>query len=104
MATHSVSQPAADRVADCLSPDARDVLYGLASWCRCAASPVAHDGLDRPQICQTRRAAPGDILIIATFAAYNELELAKHEPELIYVDSQNRITRRGHKIPVQAAA
>ena len=51
-----------------------------------------------------RRAAPGDILIIATFAVYNELELTKYEPELIYVDSQNRITRRGHKIPVQAAA
>ena len=51
-----------------------------------------------------RRAAPGDILIIATFAVYNEVELAKHEPELIYVDSQNRIVRRGHKIPVQAAA
>ena len=51
-----------------------------------------------------RRAAPGDILIIATFAVYNEVELAKYEPALIYVDSQNRITRRGHKIPVQAAA
>jgi aspartate 1-decarboxylase len=51
-----------------------------------------------------RRAAPGDILIIATFAVYNEVELAKYEPSLIYVDSQNRITRRGHKIPVQAAA
>ena len=51
-----------------------------------------------------RRAAPGDILIIATFATYNEIELAKYEPELIYVDSQNRIIRRGHKIPVQAAA
>ena len=47
---------------------------------------------------------PGDILIIATFAVYNEIELAKYEPDLIYVDSQNRITRRGHKIPVQAAA
>ncbi len=51
-----------------------------------------------------RRAAPGDILIIATFASYSEVELAKHEPSLIYVDSQNRIVRRGHKIPVQAAA
>ncbi len=51
-----------------------------------------------------RRAAPGDILIIATFAAYSEVELARHEPDLIYVDSQNRIVRRGHKIPVQAAA
>jgi aspartate 1-decarboxylase len=51
-----------------------------------------------------RRAAPGDILIIATFAIYNEVELTKYEPELIYVDSQNRITRRGHRIPVQAVA
>jgi len=51
-----------------------------------------------------RRAAPGDIMIIATFAIYNEIELAKHEPALIYVDSQNRITRIGHKIPTQAAA
>ena len=51
-----------------------------------------------------RRAAPGDILIIASFAVYNEVELAKHEPELIYVDSQNRIARRGHMIPAQAAA
>ena len=51
-----------------------------------------------------RRAAPGDILIIATFAVYNEIELAKYEPELIYADAQNRIARRGHKIPTQAAA
>jgi aspartate 1-decarboxylase len=51
-----------------------------------------------------RRAAPGDILIIATFAVYNEIELAKYEPDLIYVDSQNRITRHGHRIPTQAAA
>lgn len=51
-----------------------------------------------------RRAAPGDILIIATFASYTEAELSKYEPSLIYVDSQNRIVRTGHKIPVQVAA
>ena len=51
-----------------------------------------------------RRAAPGDLLIIATFAVYNEVELAKHEPALVYADAQNRIVRRGHKSPVQAAA
>ena len=51
-----------------------------------------------------RRAAPGDILIIATFAVYNEVELAKYSPELIYVDSQNRIARRSHSIPTQVAA
>lgn len=51
-----------------------------------------------------RRAAPGDILIIATFAIYSEAELAKHSPELIYADANNRIARRGHAIPTQAAA
>jgi len=51
-----------------------------------------------------RRAAPGDILIIATFAVYNEVELARHEPTLVYVDSQNRIVSQRRKIPVQAAA
>lgn len=51
-----------------------------------------------------RKAAPGDLLIIATFAAYNEVELAKFEPDLVYVDARNRITHRSRCIPVQAAA
>lgn len=50
-----------------------------------------------------RRAAPGDILIIATFGVYDECELAEHQPSLIYVDSQNRIVRRAGSIPVQKA-
>ena len=51
-----------------------------------------------------RRAAPGDILIIASFAEYNEIELAKYAPRLIYVDTQNRIVRTAGTIPTQAAA
>ena len=51
-----------------------------------------------------RKAAPGDLLIIATFAMYNEVELAKFEPDLIYVDARNRITHRSRSIPTQAAA
>jgi aspartate 1-decarboxylase len=51
-----------------------------------------------------RRAAPGDILIIASFAAYSEAEVARHAPALVYVDSQNRITRQSRTIPIQAAA
>ena len=50
-----------------------------------------------------RNAAPGDILIIASFASYDEAELACHQPALIYVDAQNRIVRTGHAIPTQAA-
>lgn len=50
-----------------------------------------------------RLAAPGDILIIAAFATYTELELQRYEPRLVYVDAGNRIAnRRGH-IPVQMA-
>lgn len=51
-----------------------------------------------------RRAAPGDILIIASFAVYSEAELATHKPALIYVDAQNRILRVGHAIAVQDTA
>lgn len=51
-----------------------------------------------------RKAAPGDLLIIATFASYTEIELAKYEPDLVYVDAKNRITHHSRKIPTQAAA
>jgi aspartate 1-decarboxylase len=50
-----------------------------------------------------RKAAVGDILIIATFASYTELELAKYEPKLVYVDDKNRVKRVGSEIPAQAA-
>lgn len=51
-----------------------------------------------------RLAAPGDLLIIAAFSSYNELEVQRHEPRLVYVDGKNRIiNQRGH-IPVQMAA
>ncbi len=50
-----------------------------------------------------RRAAPGDLLIIASFAEYDEAEIAKHAPSLIYADAQNRIARTGNSIPTQVA-
>jgi len=49
------------------------------------------------------KAKPGDIIIIATYAMYNELELQKFHPQLVYVDADNRIARMGHEIPVQVA-
>ncbi|MDX9995586.1 MAG: aspartate 1-decarboxylase [Rhodocyclaceae bacterium] len=51
-----------------------------------------------------RLAAPGDLLIICTYAAFSEVELARHEPDLIYVDARNRISHRSDSIPMQAAA
>lgn len=50
-----------------------------------------------------RRAAVGDILIIACYSSYSEMELQKHEPKLVYVDGRNRVVRKGNAIPVQMA-
>lgn len=49
------------------------------------------------------KADPGDIVIIATYAGYNELELARYAPNLIYVDADNRIRETKTSIPMQAA-
>ena len=49
------------------------------------------------------KANPGDLVIIATYAVYNELELARYVPELVYVDADNRIMDTRQAIPVQAA-
>jgi aspartate 1-decarboxylase len=49
------------------------------------------------------KANPGDLVIIATYATYNEIELARYAPELVYVDQDNRIMDTRHAIPVQAA-
>lgn len=50
-----------------------------------------------------RRAAVGDVLIIASYATYTEMELSAYAPRLVYVDSANRIVRIGDRIPAQAA-
>ncbi|MGH8583909.1 MAG: aspartate 1-decarboxylase [Gammaproteobacteria bacterium] len=49
------------------------------------------------------RASPGQRVIICSYAALSPEELRCHKPTLIYVDRNNRITRIGSKIPVQAA-
>jgi aspartate 1-decarboxylase len=49
------------------------------------------------------KAAPGDIMIIASYAIYNELELQKFSPQLVYVDEKNRIQSQRNAIPAQAA-
>lgn len=49
------------------------------------------------------KASVGDVLIIATYAVYNEIELTRYQPKLVYVDADNRIQRIGSDIPAQAA-
>ena len=50
-----------------------------------------------------RKAAPGDVLIIATYAVYNEMELQRYKPEKVYVDSRNRIRTDQGQVPAQSA-
>jgi aspartate 1-decarboxylase len=50
-----------------------------------------------------RKAEPGHLLIIASYASYTEIELEKFKPQLVYVDDQNRIINQRNNIPVQAA-
>ena len=50
-----------------------------------------------------RKAHPGDLLIIATYASYNEIELEKFKPQLVYVNAGNQMVDQRRDIPVQAA-
>ena len=49
------------------------------------------------------KAHPKDIIIIAAYANYSEMELQAFRPKLIYVDECNNIVDQRHQIPAQAA-
>jgi L-aspartate-alpha-decarboxylase len=44
-------------------------------------------------------AREGDTLIVASFAQFDENELKKHKPTLVYVDENNKITKIKPEIP-----
>lgn len=49
---------------------------------------------------------PGDLVIICSYATYDEAEAREHRPELVFVDADNRIARREapeSALPVPAA-
>ena len=49
-----------------------------------------------------RRAAVGDLLIIAAFAQVPEADVATHRPQLVFVDDQNLQTALRDHVPTQA--
>ena len=51
-----------------------------------------------------RRAAVGDLIIIAAFAQVAEAQVSGFEPKLVFVDGNNRIQDQRSHIPVQVAA
>ena len=62
-----------------------------------------HSGIISVNGAAAHKADPNDIVIIASFAIYNEIELNKYSPQLVYVDENNRIQSQRNAIPVQAA-
>ena len=60
-----------------------------------------HSGIISVNGAAARLAAPGDILIICAYAAFNEQELLGFKPRLIYLNTDNGIERTGDSIPVQ---
>ncbi len=50
-----------------------------------------------------RLATRGDCLIICSYVGLEQNEMANFKPILIYLDSENKITRSSHSIPVQVA-
>lgn len=48
-----------------------------------------------------RRAAAGDLIIIAAFAQVHEDRVPAHEPKLVFVDAQNRVVGTRDHVPVQ---
>jgi len=50
-----------------------------------------------------RKAAPGDLLIIAAYTIFDEVELLAFEPTLVFVDAANRIVEQRSAVPIQTA-
>jgi aspartate 1-decarboxylase len=50
------------------------------------------------------KARRGDLLIIAAYAIYTEAEIAKYQPDLVFVDANNAIKEKRATVQVQKAA
>ena len=62
-----------------------------------------HSGIISVNGAAAHKAQPNDIMIIASYANYSELEVQTLHPKLVYVDSDNRIQSQRNHIPAQAA-
>ncbi|PPC86215.1 MAG: aspartate 1-decarboxylase [Methylotenera sp.] len=62
-----------------------------------------HSGIISVNGAAAHKAHPKDIIIIASYAHYTSAELQQYVPQLVYVDSNNRISNQTNAIPAQAA-
>jgi aspartate 1-decarboxylase len=62
-----------------------------------------HSGVISINGAAAHKAHPKDIIIIASYAHYTVQDLQQYAPQLVYVDSNNRIQTQRNHIPAQAA-
>ncbi|RMH60787.1 MAG: aspartate 1-decarboxylase [Zetaproteobacteria bacterium] len=75
-------------------------IYNLANGARFTtyAIPAPRDsGIISVNGAAAHKAAPGDLLIICTYAAMDASEVVQFHPTLVYVDGNNRITHTSHE-------
>ena len=68
-------------------------IYNISSGARFATYAIRGEpgsGELRINGAAAHLARPGDLVIVATYATYQEAELAAHRPRLVYVDDSNR--------------
>lgn len=68
-----------------------------------AIKAEANSGIISVNGAAAHKANPGDLLIIATYAVFNEAEADRFEPIMVYFDADNKITHTRNAIPVQMA-
>ena len=81
-------------------------IYNVSNGERFSTYPIRaerHSGIISINGAAAHKASPGDIIIIASYAVYHEIELEKYNPQLVYVDGDNRIQSQRNAIPAQAA-
>jgi len=49
------------------------------------------------------KATTGDVVILATYADYEDADCRSHQPSLVFVDERNRIMLQGHERPPEPA-
>jgi aspartate 1-decarboxylase len=49
-----------------------------------------------------RLACVGDLIIVCTYAQYDDKEVQTHHPKLVYFDGKNQVLRTAAEIPLQA--
>lgn len=63
----------------------------------------SHSGIISVNGGAAHHAEVGDIIIIATFGIYSEIELKSYKPCLVYVNPDNSVNYSANLIPVQIA-